>query len=297
MESGSYNSLSEALKDLFGPDVTVRGERGCGGGCINDTSILTLTNECKVFIKRNSRVKLDMFEAEAAGLAALRDAAEGPRVPRVLATGTDGTFSFLLMEHLDAREKRRDFWEIFGAELAGLHRSTRHPSCGFPSDNYIGATPQKNGFIPSWIEFFRVNRLEYQLKLAQDRGLADRGTSKLVDSVMKRLDSLLIEPEGGEASLLHGDLWGGNFIQGPEGKACLIDPAVYYGHREADLAMTELFGGFNRAFYQGYNAAWPLDPGYPERRDLYNLYHMLNHLNLFGGGYAGSVYAIASRYA
>jgi fructosamine-3-kinase len=238
-----------------------------------------------------------MFEKEALGLETLRAVSEGPRVPHVLATGREGSFSFILMEYLEAREKQGDYWECFGAELAGLHRSARNSLSGFSSDNYIGASPQKNSFMPSWTDFFRVNRLEYQLKLARDRGLADSKTSKVVSSVLNRLDSLLIEPDGGDASLLHGDLWGGNFIEGPEGKACLIDPAVYYGHREADLAMTELFGGFNRAFYQGYNAVWPLDPGYPERRDLYNLYHMLNHLNLFGAGYAGSVYAIASRYA
>jgi len=297
MSETIFSSLSSALEALFGPGTVLCGERGVGGGCINDTGILTHSKDGRVFIKRNRRGSLDLFLRESEGLKVLGSVGGAPRVPRPLAAGTDGASAFLLLEYLEEDGRNDDFWECFGRELAALHRNGRADRCGFASDNHIGATPQRNGYMDSWIEFFQVRRIGYQLKLARDRGLAEGDLSRLVGRVMEKLDRYLIEPDDRRASLLHGDLWSGNFIAGPDGRACIIDPAVYYGHREADLAMTELFGGYNRAFYQAYDAAWPLEPGYAERRDLYNLYHMLNHLNLFGGGYAGSVRSIAARYA
>jgi fructosamine-3-kinase len=258
---------------------------------------MTLSNGQRVFIKRNSASGADMFRQEAAGLEALAAVAEGPRIPDVYAGGTDGPFAFLIMEYLEASSRRDDFWEDFGRSLAALHRDGRSEACGFREDNYIGSSPQPNKPIEDWIDFFRIRRLEFQLKMARDRGAADASLSRLVTSLMDKLDRYLIPCDEGGPSLLHGDLWSGNYIGGPDGRACIIDPAVSYGHREADLAMTELFGGYDRAFYRAYNEAWPLEPDYRDRCDLYNLYHMLNHLNLFGGSYAGSVLSIARRYA
>ena len=292
-----YKSPEDVIHDHFGNSVSIQGERSVGGGCINDTGILNLSDGSRVFIKRNSPDNRDFFLGESEGLRVLADVEGAPAVPSVLGFGEDGRFAFLIMEYLEPSPRKKDFWEIFGREMAALHRKGRCAQCGFPGDNHIGATPQLNSPMSSWIAFFREKRLEYQLKLARDRGLAGSSMTRAVSRVMDRLDALLIEPDENRPSLLHGDLWGGNFIDGPQGKACIIDPASYYGHREADLAMTSLFGGFSSAFYSSYEETWPLEPGYGERRDLYNLYHMLNHLNLFGGGYAGSVLSIAARYA
>ncbi len=295
--SSLYSAPDQIITRIFGSSVFITGETGVGGGCINDTGILNLSNGQKAFIKRNSKNKLDLFEREAEGLQALKKIKGAPRVPQVFGLGQDNSFSFLVLEYLEAVPKIKDFWKIFGYEMAELHRNGRNRESGFFHDNHIGATPQLNGTMPSWVDFFREKRLGFQIKLARDKGLANRSMTALVERIMTRLDSLLIEPDEGQASLLHGDLWSGNFIEGPDGKACIIDPAAHYGHREADLAMTELFGGFSSGFYSSYNEAWPLDPGYPQRKDLYNLYHMLNHLNLFGMSYASSVLSIARRYA
>ncbi len=163
---------------------------------------------------------------------------------------------------------------------------------GFTEDNYIGASPQDNTPAQHWVEFFRDHRLAPQLAMAKDRLETD--DLRAADLLMDRLDEFLIEPE--QPSLLHGDLWAGNYMTGPDGCAWLIDPAVYAGHREADLAMTELFSGFPAQFYDAYREAWPLQPGYASRRDLYNLYHILNHLNLFGRSYLPSVRHIMAEY-
>jgi fructosamine-3-kinase len=292
-----YSSLTEALVSIENPGCSVKGERGVAGGCINSCGILTLNTGRRLFIKRNNSEGENMFLQEASGLSALASVAEAPPVPEVLGYGSDGAFSFLLMEYLEPVPGKRDFWEDFGRSLARMHKNGRSSECGFSEDNYIGASPQLNSPMKDWIDFFRIRRLEYQLKMARDRGLADSSMTALVHSVMDHLDQILIPCDTGGASLLHGDLWSGNFITGPQGRACIIDPAVYYGHREADLAMTRLFGAYDPVFYKAYNELWPLEPGALERTDLYNLYHMLNHLNLFGGSYAGSVLSIARKYA
>ena len=165
---------------------------------------------------------------------------------------------------------------------------------GFPIDNYIGSTPQINTPKDSWVDFFRECRLHPQVRMAYDAGYLERSAMRQADSIMERLETLLPEPD--HPSLLHGDLWGGNYMTGPDGKAWLIDPATYVGHREADLAMTELFGGFAPAFYSAYRSIAHVDAGYDERRDLYNLYHLLNHVNLFGYSYVGSVLHILNRF-
>jgi protein-ribulosamine 3-kinase len=225
------------------------------------------------FKKVNAPRYADVFAAEADGLQALQ--AAGVRVPKVFSHGVDADRACLLLEYLDLQGKR-DFAAL-GRMLAALHRKTA-PRFGWQRDNYIGVTPQANGWCDDWAEFWRERRLRPQFEQA---GLSFEFSEKLLQNHRP------------QPSLLHGDLWNGNVgfaAQGP----VLFDPAVYYGDREADLAMTELFGGFPREFYAAYEEVLALDPGYRLRKHLYNLYHLLNHLNLFGGGYLGQVQATLS---
>lgn len=283
------DTAEEALERLAGSGSGVRSRRGVAGGCIANGSRFELTDGSSWFVKRSSSLPAGMFRAEADGLAAL-GAGPGPRVPRVAAVG-DG---FIVMEWIESGRKQAGFHEAFGRELAQLHRRTDCDRYGFHADNYIGSTPQPNSWTDSWFEFFRVHRLGYQSRLAYDRGLIDDALLREIESVGARLESLLPRPE--HPALLHGDLWGGNYMADSAGEPVLIDPASYYGHREADLAMTRLFGGFGEGFYRGYESAWPTEPGFDERVPLYNLYHVLNHANIFGGSYVSSARSIVRRY-
>lgn len=290
---GGDDGLLEKLREIFGESVTIREKHGVGGGCINQTSLLVLDNGKRVFLKENSTAYPALFRTEAEGLAALASD-DGPRVPQPYGYGEAGGRQFMVLEYIPEGRRKSDFWEDFGRRLARLHQTKRNKRFGFEGDNYIGATPQENGWEESWPEFFGRRRLAVQLELARKNGYGDQRWCRGLEQIIERLDQILPRPD--QASLLHGDLWGGNFMVGSDGSAVLIDPAVSYGHREADLAMTELFGGFRPPFYASYNEVFPLDPGYEKRRDLYNLYHLLNHLNLFGGSYASSVASIVARY-
>ena len=233
----------------------------------------------KYFAKVNERAQEDNFEAEADGLAAL--AAAGARVPAPLCHGSAGGEAFLVLEYLEIRGDGD--YAALGRALARVH-SVLGESFGWRRDNYIGKTPQLNPRSSSWSEFWRDARLAPQLELARKNGLGAgllRRGERLIDAVPR-----LLSGHAPRASLLHGDLWSGNSGFLAKGAPVLFDPAVYWGDREADLAMTELFGGFPAAFYSAYAEAAPLDPGYAQRKTLYNLYHVLNHANLFGGGYA-----------
>lgn len=269
----------------------VRDMAPVSGGDINAAYRLTLQDGTRAFMKANRSVGPNFFRAEADGLEAIR-ATGAIRVPGVIATGQDDRFgAFLLLEWVEPAPRRRDFWEAFGHSLAAMHRSPAG-RFGWERDNFIGATPQVNAPRDSWVAFFRDCRLAPQFKRAEH--WLDAATRKRAARLLDHLEEHLVEPE--RPSLLHGDLWSGNFITGSDGQAWLIDPAVYVGHAEADLAMTELFGGFAPAFYAAYREANPLQPGYARRRDLYNLYHLLNHLNLFGGGYLGAVTRVLNAY-
>lgn len=292
MKMLSTGSISDAINSLFGSIVTVVDRQRVSGGDINRAYRLELSSGECVFLKCNRVGLLGMFNAEARGLEALR-ATGTIGVPEPLAIGTDGNDAFLIMEYLSPAPHRSDYWEIFGRELAMLHRAKCGPSFGFSTDNYIGSTPQQNAPMDSWVAFFRKRRLIPQMKLAW--GLLDDRTRRNLTSITDRLDDLL--PEPAFPSLIHGDLWSGNAVCGPDGKAWILDPAAYVGHFEAELAMTELFGGFPERFYRAYNEVNPIDNGYSTRRDLYNLYHLLNHLNLFGLPYLSNVSSIANRYA
>lgn len=290
------NSIADAIASLFGPSVTVIDRQRVSGGDINRAYRLGLSNGETVFLKCNRPGLRGMFMAEARGLEALRNT-RTIGVPQPLAVGADADEAFLILEYLEPVKRRSDYWETFGRELAGLHRAICEPfpdgRFGFPMDNYIGSTPQHNTPMDSWAAFFRERRLLPQMKLAW--GLLDDAARRDLTRVTERLDALLPEPDF--PSLIHGDLWSGNAVCGPDGKAWILDPAAYVGHFEAELAMTELFGGFPERFYRAYTEVNPIDSGYRDRRDLYNLYHLLNHLNLFGLSYLREVRAVAQRYA
>jgi fructosamine-3-kinase len=257
------------------------------GGCIHRSYVLEGSGR-RLFAKINDRSQLDNFVAEADGLVALAHA--GARVPSPICWGEGGREAFLVLEYLDLRGNG-DF-AVLAHSLAHVH-SIRGERYGWHRDNYIGATPQQNRVSPSWSDFWRDARLLPQLKLAERNGLG-KALLKKGERLLAALPRLL----GGRApaaSLLHGDLWGGNAGFLADGTPVLFDPAVYFGDREADLAMTELFGGFPQRFHSAYREAAPVDPGYAARKDLYNLYHVLNHANLFGGGYAAQAERMMER--
>ena len=286
-----FESLRDALIELFGSDEYFAAP--VFGGDINRAFKLTV-NGRNVFMKANWKENEAFFASETAGLDAIRKT-ETIRVPETLAWGTDGRYgAFLLLEWCEGRQSE-EFFENFGHQLAAMHRADTGKivrGYGFPEDNFIGAGKQENTPEASWVVFFRDHRLKPQFQRADS--WFESSDRKKVSHMMDHLEDYL--PEPAFPSLLHGDLWNGNYLVGNDGEACLIDPAVYVGHAEADLAMTELFGGFPQRFYVAYNEANPVDPGYRERRDLYNLYHLLNHLNLFGGGYLGSVREILRAF-
>jgi protein-ribulosamine 3-kinase len=225
------------------------------------------------FLKEGALTRADAFDAEAEGLAALRPHI---RVPQVLDRGIKGGKAYIRLEFLHLEKSGN--WRDLGRMLAKLHRQTG-PRFGWSRDNYIGLSPQQNGWCDDWLEFWRTQRMQPQLELARKNGFA-------VDPP----DLNLLKTHRPQPSLLHGDLWSGNAGFTADGPV-IYDPAVYYGDRETDLAMTELFGGFPREFYRAYNEAFLLEPGYEKRKHLYNLYHLLNHLNIFGGGYLAQVNA------
>ncbi len=282
-----WDAIVEALRETVGHGLEARGRQPVGGGCINAAWTLE-TSAGAFFVKLNDAASEAMFAAEAAGLAVLA-AAGAVRVPRPVCHGRAGERAYLVLERLELRGGDRTSAARLGRELAALH-ATHAEAFGWSRDNTIGSTPQPNGWLNEWVGFWRERRLGFQLDLAGRHGHPLRGGERLLD----RLDALLAGHDPAP-SLLHGDLWGGNWAALPDGAPVLFDPAVYHGDREADLAMTELFGGFDAAFYAAYREAAPLDAGYPVRRDLYNLYHVLNHLNLFGGGYAGQAQRLIDR--
>lgn len=247
------------------------------GGCINQAYRLSVGNR-RYFIKLNQIDRLRMFEDEADGLEALA-AAGVIRVPRCLGHGIISQHAYLALDYIDLRSQGDPV--MAGRQLAALHRHTSR-LFGWHRDNILGSTPQPNTRSDSWVEFWQQQRLGHQLQLVATRGetgiLQERG-QRLLEAVSALLD------HAPSPSLLHGDLWGGNFAYDRDGHPVIFDPAVYCGDRETDLAMSELFGGFPADFYAAYQEAWPLPPGYPVRKQLYNLYHILNHLYLFGGTY------------
>jgi protein-ribulosamine 3-kinase len=266
-----------------------RGARAvaAAGGSINRAFVLEDAG-VRYFVKLNAASRAAMFEAEAAGLAALA-ATNTIRVPRAICWGADADHAWIALEYLTLQAAGD--WRGFGAALAALHRHTA-AHFGWVRDNTIGSTAQPNRQHQDWVVFLREQRLGYQLELALRNGhrTLARDGARLLERLPAFFSGYTPAP-----SLLHGDLWSGNAAFLTAGEAVIFDPAVYFGDREADLAMTELFGGFADGFYRAYRAAWPLDDGYRVRKDLYNLYHLLNHLNLFGASYHAACTDTISR--
>lgn len=276
----SIESIAEAIGRATGRLFQVEDQRAVAGGCINSAKVLE-GNGQRYFLKINEASRLDMFEAEAAGLDELV-ASNTICAPRPIVSGQVGGQAYLVMEYLDLGGRGGDTSDaLLGRNLALMHRITQ-PDFGWRRDNTIGSTPQINHPESDWVIFFREHRLRFQLKLAARNG--DRPLLLAGEQLLEVLPAFFTDYRP-LPSLLHGDLWGGNHSVLRDGTPVIFDPAVYYGDREADLAMTELFGGFGDEFYRSYQDAWPMDPGYRTRKDLYNLYHVLNHFNLFGGGY------------
>jgi fructosamine-3-kinase len=286
-----FQSFESAREAILCDNRRVIKKTPLSGGDINRAYKLTLTDGTFLFLKENSKSNLSFFTAEFQALVQMSKVGEiGIVTP--LAYGLEGENAFLILPWLESAPEAPDYWKAFGRSFAHFHLSGRGDKYGYYRDNYIGSTAQPNCWKNSWVDFFREERLEYQVRMAAEllKGNLSRSFIRLLD----RLDNYL--PEPAFPSLLHGDLWSGNIHTGPDGQAWLIDPAAYYGHPEADLAMTELFGSQPEAFYRSYGEVNPIDKEYGERRDIYNLYHLLNHLNMFGLSYLGSVKAILQRY-
>lgn len=280
--NGPWQELTAALQDSLGADFVVREAAPVAGGDINSAYRL-IGDGRTLFVKLNTADRAEMLAAEAEGLAELTGA-NALRVPSVIGHGTARGQAFLALEHIGLVPLGDKGRERLGEGLALLHRVTA-ARFGWHRDNTIGTTPQPNGWFDDWVGFYRDQRLGFQLEQAAAQG-HDRGLIRDGEHLCERLEAFFSDYRP-VPSLLHGDLWSGNAAATEAGEPVIYDPAVYYGDRESDMAMTELFGGFGQRFRRAYEAVWPLDEGYRTRRDLYQLYHVLNHLNMFGGAFAG----------
>lgn len=285
------NQIREIIENHFGSRIV--SSHVTSGGCISDSSIICMNSGEKYFLKINRHNPGDMFLKEANGLIEIAKT-NSIRVPHVMLVGDD----FILLECVEGKSRREDFFEEFGIKFAQMHKFENN-AYGFFEDNYIGSTIQHN--IPAesekteWTKFYFNKRLLFQIKLAERNGYVDSTFRKYFNLLEAKIEAI-IDSGDEKPCLLHGDLWGGNFISDENGKACVIDPAVYYGNREADLAMTKLFGGFQKEFYLSYNETYPLKAGYEYRENIYKLYHVLNHLNLFGKGYYSQALSLIKYY-
>lgn len=295
-----FNSLAGALAEIYGKDIRLGQSFRIPGGDINKAYGMQLSNGKILFMKTNEKQKVDLFLSEAINLWAI-SLTNTINTPKLLAYGTDDSeeigYSFLLMEYIELGDIKDEFWNVFAEKLASMHKAdtsslVKNGKFGFLQDNFIGRTQQINLAKDSWVEFFRDNRLVPQFKMAEK--YFEKDDFSKMDKLLNKLDKILVEPE--KPSLLHGDLWGGNVLCDTKSLPLLIDPACYVGHPEADIAMTELFGGFSGKFYDAYKNTGLLQSGYSERRDLYNLYHILNHLNMFGKTYLSAARSIIDSY-
>jgi fructosamine-3-kinase len=314
-----WTQIATHISQVIGETFEINNRRSVSGGCINQ-GYAVIGNTGTYFVKLNQASQVQMFEAEALGLKQMLET-QTIRVPKPICWGTAADSAYIVLEWLElggssttayivlewlelGGNSTTQSWEEMGRQLAAMHRasppqptetlkvgklkvesSNRQPSTppgefGWNQNNTIGSTPQINNWTSDWAEFFAEYRLGYQFQLARRRGGHFPQQEQLLAAIGKLLDH---QPQ---PSLVHGDLWGGNASVTKSGEPVIFDPATYVGDREVDIAMTELFGGFPPAFYRGYNEVLPMDSGYKQRKTLYNLYHILNHFNLFGGGYA-----------
>lgn len=283
--------LQQHVEQLLGKSVLHF--QSVPGGSINRAAKISTGEGRTYFLKWNASAASDMFPKEEKGLQLLQSADSKLRIPEVIGSGsTEKRTGFLVIEYIQQGSVKSDSAHIFGRELASLHRHTSD-QYGLDHDNYIGKLPQSNSTHENWIDFFIEERLQPQLQQALDAGKLPIQTENHFQNLYKNLPDILTnEP----ASLLHGDLWGGNYFFDASGQPVIYDPAVYYGNREIEIAFTHLFGGFSPGFYSSYNKNFPLQPRFNERKNIYNLYPLLVHTNLFGGNYARQVEQIAGRF-
>lgn len=275
-----WNQISDNISHSIDRPYSYRSPRPVSGGCINQGYHIT-DGSLDFFVKLNRADRVEMFGAEAIALKQIA-ATRTIRVPTPICWGIARNVSYIVMEwlHLSPSNAQTDYQ--LGQQLARLHQASGSTAFGWNQDNTIGSTPQINSWNTDWVNFWQTQRIGYQLELADRRGGEFPKATALLEAIPQILQDHHPQP-----AFVHGDLWGGNAAATSSGEPVIFDPAAYWGDREVDLAMTELFGGFSPDFYRGYEAVFPLAPGYDRRKTLYNLYHILNHYNLFGGGYAG----------
>jgi fructosamine-3-kinase len=276
-----WTEIDAHISQVTGEKFHELNRRSVGGGCINHGYAVT-DGASTYFVKLNQASLVEMFEAEAHGLQQMLET-HTIRVPKPICWGTASSSAYVVLEWIELGKSGGSVaWEEMGRQLAAMHQWAGMDKFGWDRNNTIGSTPQINSWTSNWAEFFAEHRIGYQLKLARRRG----GNFSKGDRLLQAIPEILADRQP-QPSLVHGDLWGGNAGFTASGSPVIFDPAAYWGDREVDIAMTELFGGFPAAFYRGYNEVFPLDKGYERRKSLYNLYHILNHFNLFGGGYGG----------
>ncbi len=286
----NWSEIIEHIENTSGMSFSLVKARPLAGGDINSAYCLEGADR-QYFVKFNRADKVEMFIAEEAGLTEI--AASGTvKVPLPLVHGQTSEHAFLVLEFIEFGGSRKNSQALLGEQLALLHKQ-RRPYFGWHRDNTIGSTPQPNTKNNAWLPFLRANRFQHQLQLAAGKGY--RGHLQTMGSQLCERLPGFFDGYAPQPSLLHGDLWGGNAATDTQGNPVIFDPACYYGDRETDLAMTELFGGFGQDFYASYRNAYPIDEGYSVRKTLYNLYHILNHLNLFGNAYLGQAENMMSR--
>ncbi|MDZ7963655.1 MAG: fructosamine kinase family protein [Nostoc sp. DedSLP03] len=273
-----WTQIDTHISQVTGKKFQSQQRRSVGGGCINQGYAVS-NGEITYFVKQNLASQVAMFEAEALGLEQML-ATASIRVPKPICWGTADNSSYIVLEWLELGSGNSNSWQEMGRKLAAMHKVSSSQVFGWKINNTIGSTPQINTWTADWTEFYIKHRLGYQFQLARRR----RGNFPQQDKLLAAIPELLADRQV-QPSLVHGDLWGGNAGCTASEEPVIFDPATYFADREVDIAMTELFGGFPAAFYKGYNEVFPLDAGYEQRKTLYNLYHILNHFNLFGGSY------------
>ena len=273
-----WNRIAEQIHQATDQPFQANHRRSIGGGSVNQAYALVDGSQA-YFVKINQASRIAMFEAEAIGLREMAATAT-IRVPQVICWGLADSSAYIVLEWLDFGYGTHEAWEAMGRNLAAMHRATSAAGFGWNQDNTIGFIPQRNAWTADWTEFFTTHRIGYQLQLARKRGGRFADGDRLLDRIPEILAGHTPQP-----ALVHGDLWSGNAAVTQTEEPVIFDPATYYGDREVDLAMSELFGSFPPNFYRAYEQAFPLAPGYDRRKTLYNLYHILNHYNQFGGGY------------
>ncbi len=283
-----WTEIAQAISQETGQKFAIANTKSVSGGCINQGYQVS-SEDRAYFVKLNDASKIEMFAAEALGLQQIH-ATHTISVPQPICWGTTANHSYIVLQWLDLEGANNQSWKAMGHNLAAMHRVGTNKNFGWSQNNTIGSTPQINTWIDNWADFFAEQRIGYQLKLAKRRGGNFPDSNQVINAVRNKLAQW--QPP---SSLVHGDLWSGNAAISSDGTPIIFDPATYYGDRETDIAMTELFGGFPTAFYHGYNESWQLDSGYRQRKSIYNLYHVLNHFNLFGGGYTNQAKTIIQQ--